>query len=88
MNYFTGKQVESVKNIYTNVRYLVLNLNPSNTIECQKPLSIFLLFSVSLSFLSGVLQRNGLYSSFLYVPPAADGTNHLLLFTDIYTFAD
>lgn len=88
MSSFTGKQVKSVKNIYTNVDYSVLNLNPPSTIECQKPLSVFLLFSVSFSLLSGVLQRNGLYSSFLYVPPAADGANHVILVADIYTFAE
>lgn len=68
-NTFTVKQVESVKNIYTNVHYSVLNLNPLNTIDCQKPISIFLLLSVSFSLLFGVPQRNGLYSSFLCVPP-------------------
>lgn len=69
INSLPGKQVGSVKNIYTNVHYSVLNLNPLNIIDCQKPISIFLLLSVSFSLLSGVLQGIGLYSSFLYVPP-------------------
>lgn len=37
INSFADKKVGSVKNIYANAHCSVLNLNPSNTIECQNP---------------------------------------------------
>lgn len=82
MNSFTGKQVGPVTNVCKNVHCSFLK-----AIECEKP-NIFLLFSATFSVLGGVLQRNGLYSSFLYVSPATGSTNHLLLAADIYTFAE